>query len=79
MSVNTLLIILKLLLVLKKAVANKWLNDTMEVVSDVKHHHAKMKTHSLAGLYLMPLCVYTQTRAVFEKGSTTGIFFLQMQ
>lgn len=25
---------------LKRAVANKWLNETTEVASDIKHHHA---------------------------------------
>ncbi len=29
-------------LVLNKAVGNKWLNVTIEVVGDIKHHHVIM-------------------------------------
>ncbi len=37
---------LKLLLVLKKVVANKWPNETTEIVRNIKIHHAEQVNSS---------------------------------
>lgn len=43
---------LKLQLVLKKAVTNKWLNGNTDEIRDIKRHHTNQET----GKYMCSLC-----------------------
>ena len=42
----------------KKAVANMWLNETTEVVGDIKRHRNETETHLLTSSPLQPLVVF---------------------
>lgn len=57
--IRTTLFYFNLLLVLKKGIANNWLNGTIKIVWDINRHHDEQENSS----YSQPHCVYNHAFA----------------
>lgn len=67
---NYFVMLLKLLLVLKKAAANKWLNGTSEVVGNIKLHTER--ENSSTSPLLQPRSVYNNALAKYSNLNSQG-------
>jgi len=68
-------LVLKFLVVLKKVIANKWLNGTEEVVGEFKHHHNEQMC-KLTRPLSQPYSVYNHTLANHSSSHFHGKSFL---
>ncbi len=54
--------------VLKKVVANKWLNETPEIVGDINCPYAEQKNSSTYySPLLLPCCIFTANSQTFSQ------------